>query len=482
MHELLLDRSSVGSLNKTKLLLEDTIAALTRVTTLCNLALKEAKEGEKSLIAGQSIAALPDDILSIISEQLSNLEDDDQSLIRFSHVCRRFRDVALSTSGAWSSISSTYCERKNDTFLSRSKTSGLDISLFYNDEDAVNIYKDFITLVSAHSARWRSFRFHVDVKHNDDLESLGGLTRWLGMACRGLELTMVCKLQISYTANLSTLGHRIAEHGLHFYTFWDMPNLQTLHADNFIPRPLSAKSLKAFRFKMSRRIYDEWHDLKPLVRFLESCDGLEDLTLDLDGIHHSEALSHATNLQRVKKACISFKSGDNDLGTLRNLLGAISLPNVTELTACTKVRQWNDVGRWLNCLLNEKNTFSKLERLDICASRWQYEGCGVATVFKLHPWLSHLSIHLRDLRDEEGDHPYDIWGKRTLVEPTQLKYLRFKGCKGFDCYPVVQVLEDIAYSAGWDGFQRMDVVNCPSFRKSLFEGKIPDSKISWIDN
>lgn len=85
-----------------------------------------------SLVAMAEFATLPNEILVNIFEQAvhGSFHCMFGEAVRLSHVCRRFRDIALSCSALWTVVSDSDSPVMVDVLLTRSRKAGLRVSLY----------------------------------------------------------------------------------------------------------------------------------------------------------------------------------------------------------------------------------------------------------------------------------------------------------------------------------------------------------------
>ncbi len=109
------------------------------------------------------IEELPDEILASIFEAGHSPSIASgypaQYPIAISHVCRRFRNVALGTPKLWTTLSSTYCEDQLRSFLLRSKAA--ELCLYLNDHAVGWPHRrlHFFASVTSHAERWRDVQY-----------------------------------------------------------------------------------------------------------------------------------------------------------------------------------------------------------------------------------------------------------------------------------------------------------------------------------
>ncbi|TDL17715.1 hypothetical protein BD410DRAFT_794014 [Rickenella mellea] len=113
----------------------------------------------RTLALEAGIKRLPDEVLSMIFE-LGHLGATPCAFaLRVSHVCRRFRGIALSTPCLWTKVSPGYSLDQTHSFLSRSGQVGLDICIPWRASlGGEDKYDDILRILGSESHRWTCLR------------------------------------------------------------------------------------------------------------------------------------------------------------------------------------------------------------------------------------------------------------------------------------------------------------------------------------
>ncbi|KAJ7280997.1 hypothetical protein C8J57DRAFT_107871 [Mycena rebaudengoi] len=150
-------------------------------STFCLPLIKLTLNGSLDLRAPSIMDRLPNELLSVIFtfavEHCHDLSDLTISPTTLSHICRRWRQISLSTGALWTNIVLTFPTSVHqlvgtETWLAHSKTYPLDILLDFRDPawDWEENWHDFnrkdmedvLLLLLPHVARWRSFELLSD--------------------------------------------------------------------------------------------------------------------------------------------------------------------------------------------------------------------------------------------------------------------------------------------------------------------------------
>ena len=148
-----------------------------------------------------------------------------------SQVCRRWREVAISTPVLWTEIEGPESQRRKGTtrteaYLSRSKNRLVDVTLSvtldYIGQPRANWGQDFLQVAAKHSTRWRSFTLQFPKEYTDR----GGKMKAKDL-CDILEEVAVPQLQ---TADISIDYDSAAWDPFEHQIFLQgTPRLSTLH-------------------------------------------------------------------------------------------------------------------------------------------------------------------------------------------------------------------------------------------------------------
>ncbi|TDL24390.1 hypothetical protein BD410DRAFT_827337 [Rickenella mellea] len=132
-----------------------------------------------NLVFQDGLDRIPDEILACIFESGHDMVNHPFFSLNVSHVCRRFRDVALKTPLLWTRIHGNV--NLIPTFLARSGKLDLDISFPYSSSQANDKY---FNVVKLHSDRWSHLRLdYPPFSLRSRLGLLGSLPRLRFLQC-----------------------------------------------------------------------------------------------------------------------------------------------------------------------------------------------------------------------------------------------------------------------------------------------------------
>ncbi|KLO13122.1 hypothetical protein SCHPADRAFT_940692 [Schizopora paradoxa] len=226
---------------------------------------------------------LPDDIFAMVFEFAGF--DDFRTGTNVSHVCRRFRTIALSTPQIWTHIRPRHKRglliADASKVAGRSQHSGLGLTVemqSFNSyaHEHVEYLQSMMSFVGMYSSRICALTLDLGTAHAAASKNKLWFTK--------LSLPSLTSLEINAPPS-TTLEH--------FYTDWKMPSLRTLHGRNCFPDlPSNALSkIKSFSFEVEeydirKRNRVQW-TLPELDRYLGRLFSVQELKLDFgcDSIH-----------------------------------------------------------------------------------------------------------------------------------------------------------------------------------------------------
>ncbi|KLO13123.1 hypothetical protein SCHPADRAFT_940693 [Schizopora paradoxa] len=286
----------------------------------------------------------PDDIFAIIFKSAGF--DDFRTAINISHVCRRFRTIALSTPQLWTRIYPKLHDRLGGMFIEdaievagRSKHSGLGLTVEVQSSSPYAIehddLQDMLSFIDTQSSRISALI--LDLRTVDSKDKL-----WPAK----LSLPVLDSLRINAPpTNAATLKH--------FYRNWNVPSLRTLHGYNCKPEfpPDVLAKIKTFSFAVEehngRRNYAVWWTLPELDHYLGRLSSLEELTLDFDcnPIHYrTDPPSPKPDLKASLRS-LSIRIQDHDYSSryATSVIRMFEYENLTSLSMSLPVKALPDI-------------------------------------------------------------------------------------------------------------------------------------------
>ncbi|KAH8108745.1 hypothetical protein DFH11DRAFT_1731606 [Phellopilus nigrolimitatus] len=374
------------------------------------------------------IMDLPDEILGDIFEAVFDMDrgfsqpDVRKTSMRVSHVCGRFRLIALGLPHLWSAVSSYFHPDLLDTCLTRSKNARLDV--YMNMETSFIRYSkldfdDFLRAVVLHSNRWQKLKIATcsAEARKSSSPQIHALRDVLDL--QSLEvLIMQCFNPNDQDDVVDVIGEECA----HFYRSWNMPNLRNLTASNslevlhhFAALPASTSMLTSCKLIFGMCLQDE-PVLDALLAFLRQSPLLEEVNLKFypDSLVPDDR-GGRIELRNLKTLLMSFESvASNDTDgpfAIEGFMRKPDLPSLSELRVSFSDCSEDLFESWLSSIFVEES-YPLLEELEIQnyighgTFNGVYENVGL---FERAPNLRHLSLltptiplRVREARSEDG--------------------------------------------------------------------------------
>lgn len=301
---------------------------------------------ERRLKAAQlrsGLASLPNELLTSILYLASQREETNLALhrkefrgvvsfkssffsaVKLSHVCDRFRRVALLAPELWNGISDDMTSAMVTISVIRSGRMPLDVSLtsFPNHRKYPNFYspKYFTRFLSKTSSRWRSLKMlsSTEISLTDP-----------GISLENLNLPLLAALYIT-----SPPDSRRSES--HILRDWNTPNLHSLTIRQFVPPPfqhsttLSCLCMELGGSNMNLMRGSYTIDTQALRNFLLSCTSLAELQVriaDAQFVNTSQFPSHFS-LPNIE--VVSFEVPFCSPTVVKTLLEEIRFPTASKL-------------------------------------------------------------------------------------------------------------------------------------------------------
>ncbi|KLO14076.1 hypothetical protein SCHPADRAFT_332503 [Schizopora paradoxa] len=297
-----------------------------------------------------TLLSLPDEILAIIFRNAvdgTRLDEEDsiylplahvQASASLSHVCQRFRHVAISIPYLWNCTFNRMSTDLVEMCFSRLSIPIAEVSVTTTSNLAsIESSKSYLSTVVPFSQRWRRYE-HEQLRFAiDRLKEVASFSRNLN-APHLLELSIVYS-----TAPLKlTNGERSQadREAIHYYSTWSCPMLTSVSTRNLIPVPYmipNSPSLKELDMSMNFERNTPKFSLGDLVSFLSSLVQLEDLTLQFFSLNSNieemdSPISTKVALSSLRKLCINLYRCDAEY--VDAIFTSIRFPNIVSLKLC----------------------------------------------------------------------------------------------------------------------------------------------------
>ncbi|KLO16177.1 hypothetical protein SCHPADRAFT_926691 [Schizopora paradoxa] len=299
-----------------------------------------------------ALAALPDDILSIIIEYAALESEPGFGALDLSHVCRSFRYIALHLPKIWTRISYNFygCEITR-LYAERSKHAGLEVEM----EEAVCPWASSSMLQAAipFCREWVSF-------------SYTGFHR-SGHPSHVKEHRIPMKLP-----RLTHLGVENDADGV--YKAYHMPNLKSAFFTGTIPSPTFLSTISTFSILFSSTCDSSTVDPKKLASFLKATPSIRDFKLAIrdrfDPIEGDDTCS-LPNIERftVDVVYVDWQPESVEWMVLGSFISNLVMPNVKHMDLSVRFSVTTDAfsqkDHHVLALLPDPDTHTKLTSLNL---------------------------------------------------------------------------------------------------------------------
>lgn len=432
----------------------------------------------RRLIFDRGMASLPAELLARILElSLENGSEEDKLVpsklarietLTFSHVCRRFRGIAVSLPKVWNTVSNRMRLEAVQTCLSRSADSNLRVGLELAKASATSC-SDFLAVVAPESHRWERFDVKLDLSRvtQEDFSDM----RAALASCGVLKVPSLRNLTI--VANeppLATLSALDAA-AIQFYNSCNLPSLERLSALNFIPRlPLGGACLKSCTIELYHRDNLPW-DIALVSQFLVDCPELEDLILHLrsEDLLTLEPISEM-HLPRLKSFdfCAPVHQGTTPI---HRFMRKLIIPSVSSMTIEFDLYDRDLEDDWIRHFFPGSNQYDHLTNLSIQLC-WMFylADDAIERILTRFPSVRNLSIEAPNYQGPDAN------AKGGLPA---LKTLRLKNCNSFDSFELRNLLARLRAVPGGDEFEKLVVEGCWDIEEDDCASLLPKDKYSW---
>ncbi|KLO07887.1 hypothetical protein SCHPADRAFT_932128 [Schizopora paradoxa] len=377
-----------------------------------------------SLRARGGFSSLPDDVLSIVLEHAYEGENGIVSVsMKLSHVCHRFRQLALRIPTLWSRIWYRMDINLVSLLWDRIKKPVAKIT-FYAVSSAGDVVP-FIRCTAARSKLWSEV-YHVftpDVTLTKDILDV--------MARETHELHAPFLSFLYIDGSRSTLQLPPSENSLHYYSTWSMPRLAKFLVENFIPTPLtSATSLKEFQLSLKYKQVEDssatrsGEILSSLILFLESCHALKIIKMAIWSLPEFTGLSTINSADLPSVEALELCFSDCRGSPLEIFFRNARFPNVSTMELCVYATA-NDtlVQEGLDAVLRDTHNLDRLDNLTLTTSRTE-QNAPLQFPFLSLSRLKHLTFSSPMARYD------DVFPEGPCLPA--LKTLTFENCDDLD--------------------------------------------------
>ncbi|KAH8116537.1 hypothetical protein DFH11DRAFT_1217804 [Phellopilus nigrolimitatus] len=409
------------------------------------------------LVLEHGMKSIPDDVLSLIFHHYVNLGRSTSGVnpVIISHVCRRFRSLALGLPELWATLPLGPDLDKFQVYLSRSRQSGLTVNLRQKHCES------HLQALAALSQRWTKFSTDVNKRWERELEETFGS---LQLHC--LE-SLVLSFEIGEIATKS------------FYSEWSMPRLRHLCAYFGLPVLPAIPSLTSCTLFFDCSFLTHKLNLVCLPKFLQSIPSLERLSLVLANVHLSSFDIHPERVVLYNLQSVYLSIFDEvEIADIQSLLDSLTFPNVTKFEVELQVQpNGSCLSEWVDCLF--QHTFDIVQRRpnlrfpklkDVSFSfRRKEEEAEMSTLHRLFD----ERLHLQHIAIDAPNVVSPAYNEDDMF--CDLKTLTLMRCDKFD-------EEFIDFLHGPDGpppLERISIAGCPQLKEADLRRTFPNASIHW---
>ncbi|KAH8116384.1 hypothetical protein DFH11DRAFT_1207260 [Phellopilus nigrolimitatus] len=297
------------------------------------------KDAHQSLFAG--VATLPNEILGHIF--LAGCTPDAYGaffVLAVSHVCRKFRAIALRMPSLWTILTNSQTEEQLAMFLERSKS--LDLTISINDDPLRRFAEpgrlslfDFRNLVRRYSDRLAEFRYVSSHNYEEepDEECEDGEVEIIGYALVGQGFSRLKSVHIITERTFLRVPTIVSLENWTDYLFhlsWRAPALTYFRGVNVLPPYIYTDALTSCSLTFVEKV------IPCLTDTLENLENLEKLSLELQSVQASDFELREVCLPSLQAFALIAGKGTS-FSVLQQTTSMLELPSLEELSLTIKL-------------------------------------------------------------------------------------------------------------------------------------------------
>lgn len=412
---------------------------------------------------GWGLLSLPNELIGNIIELavLTGLDEFGWDAMYMSHVCRRFREVALHSSVIWTDLA-CHCHghRLARLYAERSNGAGLNIRLnedWENMDNPRNPYNPgacgrFLEAIIPYHSEWRSLAYSGNHSSRHKLP-------------RHLELPRLEHLRVD-----GDLKYNFEQ--------YIMPTLKTAYFLNSIPRWSFSSTITSFLLVFRRNSPITLEKWVTLMSFLKATPSITEVGLVLDcnvnSVDFSGVPSATLDNVAVIKLDFTYRNHDCALHLLAN---AIQMPNLSAMDLC--VDFMNKPGPTLPMesrvfdLLPDPTTHTKLKSLRLTVTfddyQWSHQPSTIkdfdpGLVFDINraPFLTSLTLRT--------NFKFRLSSTEARVFP--LRRLELEECPRITKEFMEDLYLGLMRDNHWEEFKNIVACDCPNISASMEDGSL----------
>lgn len=337
--------------------------------------IENVRQDIRASVRWLTVCDLPDEVIVPIFQPVCT---SSSSLINLSLVCKRFRQIALSSSKLWSGCTLTLSMPRNiiDMVASRSGSSGLTVVL-EGTYHRLTKHQNRVSKLFEHSAQWKELTAVMD---DLALRHISALFP---------NLSALVKLDVS--ARLTGDSHRLPS----FYQNWSLPSLRILTDPTWIPPPSFASKVPKL---IECHLSPEPSEFSQLIVFLNAVPDLQILRLtmeDFDDTSMDES-TMTLNVPALRRLRLTFRPSWIQ-STIEHILPILLGPGLTNLALRfhDRTQEGTDIT-----ILNCKRGLPSLRTLCPCLENFTlaiYGYAGRKKLYFIDDILHHLPCTIKSI-------------------------------------------------------------------------------------
>lgn len=443
--------------------------------------IEQLQKDLRSLTPRHEFLKLPDELLAVIFEDAAYESHESHATsvrcsIRISHVCKRFRVIALRTPGLWINVSDTQTPELLDTLLSRSSPSGLQVAfgcIVGCRKDHAN--PNFLRTLTLHTERWKEVTIGNHLLVESDANPVEELKH---EAYRNLELPALEQLNLTAPDDVTS---SVLEDNYHFYTSWITPRLRTLTAENFVPRFIpKALALTSCHIIFDHYIDNDLMDMRSTLFFLDQCHGLKKLSLTIDDMKNEISPFPKTVLSNVESLCLTVES--NAAKAVYKIMSALRLPKLTKLSLklVHDFRTPEELCKAMDMIFSWKEQdYSSVADVSITIEESEY-------AFDVPRTFNPLNIIAKKFPDVQRLY-VNAADARSLPFPgkafRRLQTLTLSHCSDLSDWSFCSFVDYLRSGPAWRELKAINLIKCHflSLARQKVEKHSERGKLVWVD-
>ncbi|TDL17472.1 hypothetical protein BD410DRAFT_794306 [Rickenella mellea] len=396
--------------------------------------------------------------------------------MELSHVCRRFRSIALHTPRIWTKLCNWQPYRQLEMYMERSKAADLSIYIFSSSSEGFHsdLIPEFLALVTKHSKRWSFIHYSAPHRYNlpgDDEPPDLPYTHPALLDYPNLDLprlTHLSWLNADYERS-KDISPVIP------YECWNKPNLVHFEGFNVMADiPSLGSNLRSCGLKFHSEDDGAW-DLDDFLHTMESSTMLKSLTLQISHANSSGSTDHIPSKISLTSLhtfdlCLNFTMNAD---AVLQLLSSLVMPTLTQITVTFGFENdRKDAVRMFNAIVSCVAQSPLLEKFTFRYTARGYPSMANRGI--LHTLAQDLP-RLREVSVAGPGFSSSIFDSRIRIN-LAWRLLTVADCSETDYRVILQLAHDIKEDGRLGGL-KIRVTKSPTL--DILQRHLEDNIITW---